>query len=301
MAPNSLGNAVQNYLFERSITGKIIMKIIAYFFALVILTTATVSSAAWVAKSNDLKINKQQIQSYLKFQHATLDQVPTEKREKLLENWFIRESLAATAIEKKLDKNKEYQQAVKEFKQDLLAKLALTQLSKKDLPDFVSRAKEIYQAEKLSKYHLPARLRVKQILLEKNQTQLANEILQKLKSGELDFDTAITQYSTEPQKHLTKGIGYWFHRGQKSVVFYNNAEKLTQTKKISPPFEDENKLVILSLMEKKPAETKSFDDVKDEIISRLKQEYIATERKLVIEKIQQKFADNIEINPSFLN
>lgn len=277
------------------------MKIIAYLFALLILTTATASSITWVAKSNNLEINKQQIQSYLKFQHAKLDQVPIEKREKLLENWFIRESLAKTAIEEKLDSSEEYQQAVKEFQQDLLAKLALAQLSKKNVPDFVPRAKEIYQAEKLSKYHLPVRLRVKQILLEKNQTQLADEILQKLKSGELDFDTAITQYSIEPQKHLTKGIGYWFHQGQKSAAFYNNAEKLTQTKKISSPFEDGNKLVILSLMEKKPAETKSFDDVKDEIISNLEQEYIATERKLVIEKIQQKFADNMEINPSFLN
>lgn len=275
----------------------------AYFLPILIITSilSTTASASWLAKSNDLKIDKQQIQSYLEFQQATLDQVPVSKREKLLENWFIRESLANSAVEDKLDSTEKYKQTIKEFRQDLLAKLALSKLSKKEMPNFVARAKEIYQSEKLLKYQFPEKLRVKQIILSKEKKQLAGDIYQKLNSGKLSFDAAVEQYSNEPRKHVSKGLSYWFHKGQKSTVFYQNADVLNQDNLISKPFEDEGKLIILSFIDRKEAQKKKFNNVKDEIIATLEQEYISTERKVIIKKIQQEFVKNMEINPEFLN
>ena len=279
------------------------MKIKPYLLPVLISTfiVTTTASASWVAKSNNLQIDKQQIQSYLEFQQATLDQVPISKREQLLENWFIRESLVKKAKEDKLDSTEKYHQAIQEFRQDLLAKLALSKLSKKNIPDFIERAKEIYQAEKSSKYQFPEKLRVKQIILSKEKKQLADDIYQKLNSGELTFDKAVEQYSNEPRKYLSKGLSYWFNKGQKSNVFYQNANALSQDNLISKPFEDKDKLIILSFVDRKPAETKTFNDVKDEIISTLEQDYIVTERKVIIKKIKQDFAENMEINPEFLN
>ena len=265
------------------------------------LSASHIASATWIAKSTDTKIDKQQIQSYLEFQHSTLEQVPLSKREKLLENWFIREHLSSLALQHKLDNSEKYKNALQEFKKDLLAKLALSELSKKKLPDFSARAKEIYQAEKDSKYHLPIRLRVKQIFLNEEDEVLAKEIYQKLISKKLDIDEAISKYSKDAEKHLTKGDSYWFHKGQKSSDFYKKASQLSPENPISKPFKDGKKLIILSFVDKKKAGTINFADVKNKIISKLEQEYIDAERKLIIEKIKQDFAENIEINPDFLN
>ena len=282
------------------------MKIKAYLPRL-ILSTLTISmlssaSATWIAKDKDKTIDEQQIKTYLSFQHATLEQVPTAKREKLLENWFIRESLANAAIKEKIDQSEEFQQTLKEFRQDLLAKLALTKLSKQKLPDFTERAKEIYQAEKNEKYHIPTRFKVKQIILDKDKKQLAEEIHHKLSKGEITIDAAIKQYSTDPlKKRLGKTDGFWFQKGQQSDLFYEQAERLSADKPLSDVFDDDNQLIVLYFIDKKNEQTTSFKDAKKDIISKLEHDYIETERSIILEKIKKEFATNISINPDFLN
>lgn len=276
------------------------MKITAYLLPLLLISISAPASAIWVAKTKNSQIDKQQIQSYLEFQQTTLDQVPVNQREKLLENWFIRESLANTAIEEKLENSPEFQKSIKQFKHDLLAKLALSKLSKNKMPDFAIRAEEIYQAEKNTTYYQAPLLQVKQIVFNKSQLELANNIQQQLKNNAIDIDSAIMQYSSEPQKYRSKGLSYWFHKGQKPIKFYQQAEKLNKENLISPVFEDQDQLFILKFSGRKAEKSQRFNDVKDEIISKLEQEYIESEREIIINKIKQDFTKNVEINPEFL-
>ena len=279
------------------------MKIINHKNLLIIgliISNISTASATWVMKQNDKKIDQQTIQNYLDFQNASLDQVPVNKRKKLLENWFIRESLAQMARDEKLDQDEKYQQAVKQFQQDYLAKLALSTLSKKDMPDFSERAKEIYQSEKDSKYQHPLRLKVKQVILNKEQQTLAEDIHNKLLANTLDIDTAIKQYSIDPQKHRNNGSSYWFRQGQKPDTYYQHAEKLSKKQPFSDVFELDGKLYILAYQDRKEAGTDSFASVKDEIIAKLKQDYIETQQQVIVDKIKQDFAKRVEINPEFL-
>ncbi len=220
------------------------------------------------------------------------------------ENLFIRNALAAKGLEKGLDKDAELLRLVEEFRKDQLARLVLEQSLLEDMPDFTKRAEEIYQVRKDKQYQLPLRLRVR--VLEINaggdKEETARKKLESLRAeidaGKLAFKIAVLQHSEAADRKLTEGDSQWFYKGQKPDVFYDAAEKLTAEHPLSPVIVHRGSAWLLNFMDRKEPETRSFDDVKPEIISELQREYREAQEKALLESLREQYRQKAASAPA---
>lgn len=211
------------------------------------------------------------------------------------ENLFIRDALADKGLEKGLDKDPELLRLVEEFRKDQLARLALEKSLDEDMPDFTARAEEIYQVRKGKQYQLPLRLRVRVLEMDASgdKEEAVRKTLESLRveveSGKLDFKIAVLQNSEAADRKLAEGDSQWFYKGQKPDVFYDAAEKLTAAHPLSQIIVHRGTAWLLYFMDRKEPETRSFDDVKTEIIDELQREYREAQEKALLESLREQY------------
>ena len=211
------------------------------------------------------------------------------------ETLFIRDTLLQKGLALGLDKNPELEKQVAAFREEQIARLALNAALEEGMPDFTARAEELYQLRKEKQYQLPLRLRVRVLEISfasgadaPARTQLA-DLRSQILAGKLDFKAAVLAHSSDPERKLTEGDSQWFSAGQKPDVLYAAAQQLTPEKPLSEVVMDENRAYLLNYLDRKASETRSFDEVKAEIISELQQAYRDTQRKVVMEKFRAQF------------
>jgi len=211
------------------------------------------------------------------------------------EDVYIQEALAKRGIEKGIDKSPELAKLVSEFRQAQLARLELEAATQDGMPDFTARAKERYQARQTAQYQLPLRLRVRVLEMDAPAAQEAavkqqlEGLRAQIASGKLDFKAAVLEHSTEPERKLTQGDTFWFHKGEKADEFYQTAEKLTQEQPLSDVFVHRGTAYLLQFIGRKAPETLPFSEVKAGIIAELQQEYRTDQEKTILEDLRAKF------------
>jgi peptidyl-prolyl cis-trans isomerase C len=211
------------------------------------------------------------------------------------ETAYIRDALVKQGLEKGLDKSPQLEKLVTEFRNEQLARLALEAARDEGMPDFTARAEEIYQARLDQAYRLPLRLRVRVLELRITEGKEA-ETVDKLKAiraevvaGKTDFKAAVLAHSQAPELSLTEGDSQWFRSGQKPDAFFEAAEQLSADKPLSEVFVHQKTAYLLNFLERKEAETRTFADVKAEIIEELQQEYRADQEETVLDALRGQF------------
>jgi len=232
---------------------------------------------------------------------AAIKVVPKAKREQMspslkqtmlfLENAMIFRVLAKEARELGLDKDMIIQKEVQQAEERLLGvrRLEAYEAALKR-PDFAAAAKEQYEIKK-DKYAIPEGVNAAHILIrpegrgDADARKLAEDVRKQALAGG-DFGELAVKYSEDPSKAQNKGSLGFFGRGQMAAPFEDAVFSLKTQGEISPVVKTQFGYHVIRLLEKRAAQQKPFDEVKEEIMRELETQFVADARATYISKIK---------------
>lgn len=209
----------------------------------------------------------------------------TAERESLAEainTVYRRKAIAAAATAAGLDQVPEVQAQVVRARDQAFADALVYRRQQQllsQVPDMTARALEVYQA-KPDRYRTPARVRVRHILLRATTTEArqarqaeAESLLQQLREG-ADFAALAKQQSDDKKTGENGGELPFFQQGQMVKPFEDAAFALKQPGDLSPVVESDFGLHLIRLDAIQPERQRSFDEVKESIIGKLRDDWL---------------------------
>lgn len=201
-----------------------------------------------------------------------------EQLNNLLQRQIDNTLFAQEARRLKVDKNPDVQYKIEEFTKGLLTQALLEQAVNKNIAVTDQEIKQYYDANK-SEFQVPERVKASHILIavpadasdsvKKEKKARAEEILAKIKKGE-DFSELAKQYSDDAATKNRGGVIGFFSKGSKEAAFEEAAAKLKKDEVSSPVLTGKG-YDIIKVLETKAAETKSLEDSRSRISSKLEQ------------------------------
>ena len=255
-----------------------------------------------LAEVNGLKITKAEANAFLHQlqpgQPISYDLLDSKMKKKVLDGLIETELLAQAAKKAGADKSPEYRQMV-----DLAAKKLLINAWAKDQFDKTivseSEAKAFYQKH-LDQFKMPERAHARHILLkDKKSAEAVIAELKGLKGEALKrkFIELAKEKSTGPTGPKGGDLGY-FTKEQMVLPFSKAAFALKKGTITETPVKTQFGWHVIYLEDKKPAQTIPFDQVKEKVIMKLKQQRFAQkmgeETKQLKEKAKVTYFDTPE-------
>ena len=163
------------------------------------------------------------------------------------------------------------------------------------IPSMEQAAKEQYLAHKAD-YVVPEVVDVQHVLItQKGRTEddakaLAEKVHSEAVANPAAFDELVMKYSEDPMKAEGKGRIPDATSGRFVPEFAAAAKKLTAVGEISPLVKTPYGYHVLKLTRKVPAKPQDFAAVKDQLIAKLKQDYIADQRRAFLIKLDESAA-----------
>lgn len=203
--------------------------------------------------------------------------------ESVVTSLLLKKQLAAAARAEKLDKDPAVQQQLQLAIDDALASAQLEHYrTTLKLPDFEVLAKEYYGAHQ-DEFVDKGDIVVEHVLIsnkdhsEAEATAKIGEIEATAKAHPDQFDSLVEKYSEDPSKELNHGTIEKAGSSKMVHPFAAAANALKKPGDISPIVKTEYGFHVLKLIERKPDTQKSFADVHDELISKLRANFIDTQ------------------------
>lgn len=180
-----------------------------------------------------------------------------EGKKRLLEELVMQELLYSEAIENGYDNEDEFKAGLEQMKINILKQYAMRKL----LGSIEVEDKEVeeYYEEHKDAFVDQAAVRASHILVDSKEK--AEEAAEKIKNG-LDFAEAAKEYSSCPSKDAGGDLGE-FTRGRMVPEFENAAFEM-EVGEVSEPVQTQFGYHIIKVTEKKEANKKSFDEVKEQ-------------------------------------
>ena len=222
-------------------------------------------------------------------------------KQQFLESWLTQEVLYRQALEEKLSEQPEAKSAI----EDLVRTALSRQLMNREISDKINITENdlqtYYQANK-EIYIEPAKARISHILAESRQQ--ANDLIDRLKNGD-DFGELAGELSTDQNTKENGGkIDADIRKGSYVPVigeFKELNEKIFATdagKVLAEPFKTEMGWEVINVRERHAERQKSFDEVKQQVITALlgqKRQDVQTD---LIKKMMDKY--NVIVHTSVL-
>lgn len=243
-----------------------------------------------LAKVNGRKITESDLEKVLSSlpQQQAMQMQGEEGKKRLLNELIAGEMFYLDAVEKELDKEEEFQNILKETKENLLQRYAVQKvMDDVDVKD--EEAKEVYEQNK-DKYISDEKVSAKHILVDDEEK--CKEIKEEIDNG-LDFSDAAAKYSSCPSSKKGGRLGE-FGKGQMVPEFEEVAFKMEEGE-ISDPVKSQFGYHIIQLDKKVPAEQKSFNEVKDQVKQQLVQQKQFQVYNDNVQKLRGKY--NVEMDP----
>ena len=164
--------------------------------------------------------------------------------------------------------------------------------------EFEAKAREQYEIDR-SKYQRPEQVRFSDIAVaikdrgDEAAHKRADEARQRLLAG-ADFATVAREYSDDPNVKQTGGATPLVTAKQLVPEFAKGVFALTKIGEISEPIKGPAAWHVVRLDERRPAGVASFDEVRDSIMTKLRDRYISQERDLRIQAIYRE--PDLQIN-----
>jgi peptidyl-prolyl cis-trans isomerase C len=214
----------------------------------------------------------------------------TEQNKLILEELVRQELLVQEAEKKGLDKNKDIQQAVNEFRRTLLVREIAGQLTK-DIKVTDEEAKEYYDANKAD-FAEPTQWRVREIVVDTEGE--ANSILADLKNG-ADFVEKVKEKSKSKSAWQKGDLGF------KTDFDFPKMKEVVSALKvgdISSVFKGPEGYYIVKLEEKKGGEPQPFENIKEDIINGLT---LLKQQKAILAHLDElRKKTDIQVNTNLL-
>lgn len=222
-----------------------------------------------------------------------------QRIEALITNLLQQKQLAAEARKDGLDRDPGIKAQIDLATDDVLGKARMEQVRKDvKIPNLEQMAKEDYIAHK-EKYRTAATLDVMHVLIgtktrsEEEAKQLAEQVDKEAKADPAHFDSLVEKYSDDPSKVANNGLMTGVENGGYAPEFVAASKGLAAVGDVSAPVKTRFGYHVIKLVKRAPAHQRSFDEVKDEILARLRREYV--------EKYVKNYADGIRNRPMDAN
>ncbi len=195
-----------------------------------------------------------------------------ERVSSIVDNVYVTRSMAQKARDAGLDADPATQARLRQLEDAFLADLYTQQLEKEALaPDLESRARELYAVDR-EKYLNDEEAHVQQILVgiscrtNAQAREVARRAYEEAKAGKEDFLALAAKYADAGEK-APKGGDIGTGPVKRLVVPVREALAKLKKGEISEPVESPFGFHVLKLIDRKPAQAKPFDAVKQEIIA----------------------------------
>lgn len=254
------------------------MKRQAWAIALLTLFMAESVIAAIVTDKLDNKIEAQNIDALLAVAPEKAQLNLLKKQDQLqvrIVQLYLKKAAAAEQKEQPLSALEQVE--LDKVINDFYFKLKLKQLSTQNLPDFEPLAKLEYLANQ-KKYTTPEKVAVEHILINtKSRTEaealaLIKSIAVRINKGE-DFATLALEFSDDPSVKNNQGKLGLFAKG-KMVKPFEDAAYSLKIGELSKPVKTDFGYHLLRKYEHQDAGYKSYAEVKDELIAKVRSEYV---------------------------
>jgi peptidyl-prolyl cis-trans isomerase C len=193
---------------------------------------------------------------------------------------LLQKQLAAEARAAGLEHDPEVEHEVAMATDEALAKIRMRHFRDEiKVPNLSALAKEEYLGHK-EKYVVPELIEVKQVLVsadsrsEEAARKIAEDVEQKAMEHPDQFDALVDQYSDDPYKKSSHGIVTDAGNSKSTPEFGEAARALKKPGEISPVFKTRLGYHVLKLERRTTPRQKTFAEVQDEILARLRDEYI---------------------------
>ena len=265
------------------------MKLIKSAVLSTMLATSSLMSAEVLATVNGKSISKSDVDTILKAQHMSFDKLSKSQQKQILDKLIERELLVDVASKAGVEKDPEFLKALNNYKKDLEIKVWMDKIYKRTLISD-SEANKYYQEHK-EQFKTPAKVHARHILV-KSEKEAKDIIAQlsKLKGEELKkkFIELAKTKSTGPSGKSGGDLGF-FGVGQMVKPFNDAVFSMQKGEITKEPVKTQFGYHVIYLEDKKPAGVSSFEDVKNRIISKMRQEQFSKTIKDTIEN-QKKSA-----------
>lgn len=249
-----------------------------------------------IVKQGDARVTLTDVEGFLQ-------QMPADRRVGFLENparvqqmliGILRDKqLAQQAVAMKLDQDPQIQAEIAVLKDQVLSRRRMSAFEASlQIPSMELAAKEQYLAHKAD-YAVPEVADVQHLLIsEKGRSDAeARELAEKARAEAVAnpaaFDQLVQKYSDDPSK--VNNLGQIRDATSDKFVkeFSAAAKKLTTVGEISPVVKTQYGYHVMKLLRKTPARQQDFAAVKDQLIAKLKDNYVAEQRKAFLAKLDE--------------
>jgi peptidyl-prolyl cis-trans isomerase C len=210
-----------------------------------------------------------------------------ENVQQVTNNLLVRRILAAEAQKEKLDNDLVVQAGMAVAKDRVLSDARLNQMDKANEPNekaIEAYARNKYQAN-FEKFQVPAQSRASHILIEKkddNSIKEAQELLAKIKGG-AKFEDLAKEFSKDPGSAARGGDLGFFGEGRMVKPFEDAVKALGKPGDISDVVESQFGFHIIRLEERQAKTTRSFEEVKPQLMAESRNELLSQKR---VQKVQ---------------
>lgn len=214
----------------------------------------------------------------------------------------LRRALAIEAEKQGLDTHPEVANAVRIAYENTLIKLMRDKLTEElVMPDFTPLAREQYQADR-KKFVAPEQVQAGHILLtftdeaeKAEQLALLESLRAEIAAGKTGFADAAKAHSADKGSAENGGNLGTFGRGQMVKPFEDAVFALTKEGELSPVVETRFGLHLIRLDKKLPERQLSFDDVKEQLIAQIRNNYMQTSIAESERAIIDKYTSGIDM------
>lgn len=235
----------------------------------------------WAVANESVQVSVSELKLIAKALLKT-EQIPADKLsatyvEKAAKDFMLYKALATKAQSLGLDKSPEIQKLLEMNEQRILGATYLADyLDKLELPDFEKVALETYTLNK-KQYMQQETVRAQHILInfqdDENKSQkYADEVREIALNGGKSFSDLAKEYSQDPSVSQNSGDLGFFDRSQ-MVPAFSEAAFALKVDEISQPVKTQYGWHIVKVIDKKPARLLDFSEVKDNLISKARQDF----------------------------
>ena len=222
---------------------------------------------------------------------ASRDRIAT-----IADNVFVARSLAAKARAAGLDKDPTVQRRLQQVQDNLLADLYMQHIEKGAAQlNLEQRARELYIGEP-SRFVIPEQVHIQHILIGLNgrtremAEERARQVYAEIKSGKEEFLALAARLSDDSDKKRNGGdLGYNAPNSFVAPVVQKVATMKTKGE-VAEPVESHLGFHIVKFIDRKPAETRKFDDVKKGLM--------AEEKDRLAKKRSEEIVTQIRSSPT---
>lgn len=206
-----------------------------------------------------------------------------EAKQYYMDQFIASNLFAKMGEDENLDQTKEYQEIMDNLRKDVLSQMAMSETLKEIMVSDIEM-KQHYDANK-EQFVKGGTVQAKHILVDSEEK--GNEIYKAIENKEKTFEEAASEFSSCPSKEKGGDLGE-FGRGQ-MVKEFEDAAFTAEIGKVTAPVQTQFGYHLIRVDKKNEAETKGFDEAKNEIGNQLLQQKRAEAFNLKINELKEKY------------